>query len=96
MNIEKGPQSQEEEKITPEKELEYAEEGLAGKDQGEVGNCLSEFSGKVAEAGLSAEKKAEMKARIEKIESACQEADIPEEGRKYVELMIQRAKEALE
>jgi len=37
-----------------------------------------------------------MKARIEKIESACQEADIPEEGRKYVELMIQRAKEALE
>ena len=94
MNFEKGP-DQENLKITPKKELEYAKDGVNEKNWGDVVECLSQFTIKVPGAGLSAADRENLKSELEEIKNALAKEDVPESHKSQIETMLQRAEEAL-
>ncbi len=93
MNIEK--EVNQENSITPEKELQYAQEGLKNNNWGEVEDCINQIHIKVPEVGLSAEAKAELKVKLEEFANECQAVDMPEENGKRINSALERARDVL-
>lgn len=81
--------------ITPEKELGYAMEGIIAEDWGEVASCLTEFSVKVPEAGLSAADREELNIKLEEIKNALSDKNIPDEHKTNIENFLKDAKNVL-
>jgi len=94
MNFEKE-QDKENLTITPEKELEYAMEGVNEENWGDVVECLTQFTTKVSEAGLSAEDRGKLQPKLEEIKNALTEKDVPESHKSQIETKLQQAKEKL-
>ncbi|MCG2700611.1 hypothetical protein L6267_00395 [Candidatus Parcubacteria bacterium] len=92
MNHEKN---QEKTIITPDKELEYALDGVSEEDYGDVADCLNQFAAKLPEAGLSAADRGNLKSKLEEIRNALAAKEIPEEHKMQIKIMFERAVNAL-
>lgn len=87
--------NQEELIITPEKELEYAMDGINEEDWGEVMDCLTQFNVKVPKVSLSAAEREELKQKLEEIKNVLFKKDIPYEYNDNIKRFLQGAEDVL-
>ena len=87
--------NQEDLTITPEKELEYAMDGVNEENWGEVTDCLAQFGVKAKEAGLSAADRENFKLKLDEIKNALSSKNVPDKYKGQIKTWLQRAEDAL-